>query len=328
MSTSRMFSRKKTCRKKQNVFFKVLLLTSFAFNTYFLIGLMDIRSIYKYCDNFRKLVQMRLFCSQKQENTSSSDDAYIINIKHVCKNSKPLNLIIVVISSIENFKQRMKVRQTWGKNYTVVNETKNLERGRLVFFVGKQGTENATMTKQIFEESNSHMDIIQADFIDAYFNLSVKSLAMLHWTKTYCPMAQFLVKVDDDVEMYVPKLFKQIKAANKTHSLNFLMGFRHKHYKPKTDLSSKWYVTERESQNYTGPFLAGPAYVISTPVIQKMLDKALEIPLFKLEDVYITGMLASAVGGIQLLHHKGFCHLVSKKRKRISKVCVMRHSPS
>jgi hypothetical protein len=51
-------------------------------------------------------------------------------------------------------------------------------------------------------ESQSYGDILVVDFIDSYYNLSLKSLAILQYIDDTCNNTQFIIQGDSDVVMF------------------------------------------------------------------------------------------------------------------------------
>lgn len=228
-------------------------------------------------------------------------------------------LLIVVISSVSHWDRRQEIRQTWKKGAEKLSETV-----RVVFLLGKQRETNVDIEEQLKQESEHYQDIILGNFIDSYFNLTLKSLSMINWMKSHCHQAQHLMKIDDDVTL-VPKsrLIKILKYRKKKSGSNFIMGFK-LNYHRNTNPYHKWY--DPTSLNYNGTFLSGPSYVISGDVIDRLWASAMEIPLFHLEDVYVTGMLAGQAG-VKLYHTSSFCNGVDPDKKA-RKSCITVHKLS
>ncbi len=62
------------------------------------------------------------------------------------------------------------------------------------------------MERNIRHEALRFGDMVQADFLDTYRNLTLKAVAWMSWVERYCPTVLNLVKVDDDVVVNVFKL--------------------------------------------------------------------------------------------------------------------------
>ena len=108
-----------------------------------------------------------------------------------------IDILSVVHSAVENFGAREAIRASWGaskQDYGVVS--------RVVFILGVG--DNATLQEEVEDEYLMHGDIVQAEFIDAYRNMSYKNLLGLTWVSQICPQAKLIVKTDDDyfVDIY------------------------------------------------------------------------------------------------------------------------------
>lgn len=111
--------------------------------------------------------------------------------------SDALQVFIVVISAPGYFDKRRIIRQTWGRHLDPL-------KVRTGFLVGK--TSIGTIQRKIEVESHVYNDIIQADFIDVYDSLPLKTVAYLNWINSFCSRVPFIVKCDDDVYINVHNL--------------------------------------------------------------------------------------------------------------------------
>ncbi|KAK8764333.1 hypothetical protein V5799_033057 [Amblyomma americanum] len=157
--------------------------------------------------------------------------------------------------------------------------------------------------------------MIRVDFVDTSGNSTLKTLLMLQWAQSYCPRVRFVLKADDDAFVDVPRLIsvlerKQGAFENNTQlsgsSPGFLLGKRQE---------AKSVVMNNESRHDVVPgahhtgglpaYLSGVAYVLSGGVVGPLFRKALEMPALHLEDVFLTGLVASELG-LSLIHSPCF----------------------
>ncbi|CAG7826015.1 unnamed protein product, partial [Allacma fusca] len=70
---------------------------------------------------------------------------------------------------------------------------------------------------------------------------------------------------------------------------------------------SKWYTPwDMWPEGSVAPsYIGGPCYVLKGQVVPKLLQGALEVPLYHLEDVFISGMVASQKLGMELSEFPG-----------------------
>lgn len=222
------------------------------------------------------------------ENTTA-----VITNENLCSSNsadhrqKPL-LLIVVCSAVGNVKARDVIRKTWmsvGPNETAPFDV------RTVFLLGQ--TINDTKQSDVLLESNTHRDIIQEGFIDAYLNLTLKSVMMLKWVKTYCPQVTFVLKTDDDMFINVRTLTEYLSQSDVQARKDLIVGSLFCRVSPIKDAGSKWYspLFMYDAKVYPD-YVSGTGYVISGPLVPILFENALHVPLFHLEDVYTTGIVA------------------------------------
>ena len=60
------------------------------------------------------------------------------------------------------------------------------------------------------EESRTHGDILQEDFVDSYMNLTLKSVMGLKWVSNHCMKAEFVMKTDDDIYVNINSLLNHL----------------------------------------------------------------------------------------------------------------------
>lgn len=99
-----------------------------------------------------------------------------------------LLLVVIIASRPTNFKNRMVIRNTWGRS---VDSTK------VVFMIGESS--DVAIVQKIQNESQIYGDIMQGNFVDAYRNMTYKHVMGMKWVVHHCPMAKYILKTDDDM---------------------------------------------------------------------------------------------------------------------------------
>lgn len=197
-----------------------------------------------------------------------------------------MDLIIVIMSAPLNLKMRMAIRQTWGS----YNNQRNIG---IVFMLGS--TNNNTTETKLNDEQILYGDIVRGQFIDSYTNLTLKSVSTLEWVDTYCPKAKFFLKTDDDMFINVDRLISFIKQRSKEKKS--IYGRLAKKWKPVRNNMNKYYVSKSQYKlAYYPDFCTGPAYLMSNNLVHDLYEKALNETYLKLEDVFVTGIVASKLG--------------------------------
>ena len=148
---------------------------------------------------------------------------------------KGCQLLIVVHSTLEAFHQRQSVRETWIQDFVKYRQTdkeNKVQNVSVIFLVGNQnGFGNFTLKSRLLEESAKFDDILQADMVDHYNNLTLKSVFTLKFflnTSNFDAVPPFyLMKVDNDVYLNVPQLLRLLEDKKLTRSPMFLVGHRY-----------------------------------------------------------------------------------------------------
>ena len=148
---------------------------------------------------------------------------------------KGCQLLIVVHSALEAFHQRQSVRETWIHDFVKYrqNTDNKIQNVSVIFLVGNQnGFGNFTLKSRLLEESAKFDDILQADMVDHYNNLTLKSVFTLKFflnTSNFDAdtVPYYLMKVDNDVYLNVPQLVRLLEDKKLTRSPMFLVGHRY-----------------------------------------------------------------------------------------------------
>ncbi|KAJ3653608.1 hypothetical protein Zmor_012849 [Zophobas morio] len=206
------------------------------------------------------------------------------NLPHNFCNA-PKTVLIFVHSRPHNKEARDAIRRTWGDPTLLFNNNASL------FFL--LGQTRDWSTRDITRSENlEHGDIIIEDFIDDYANLTLKSISMLKLFESQ-DQCKFLVKADEDLFVNVENLVKLVELLPNDMKKRLLMGRAIIGERRKNDYNKKWYAPRYMFLGHTYPkFLAGPAYLMSLRVARELYSAALELPLFHLEDVFVTGICA------------------------------------
>lgn len=178
------------------------------------------------------------------------DFKYVINNDYICKTEigNSVELFVMILTSIQNQVSRSALRNTWLK-YT----SNNTASVRYAFLLGKN-----ELPIDEFGTKN---------FVDTYHNLTYKTIMGFRWATKYCPNAQFVMKVDDDMWVNVPQLVEMIRK-EQAFLQTGLVGFCHFHASPFRDIKSKWHISRIMYPNNSFPdFCSGAAYVTSMQVV-------------------------------------------------------------
>ncbi|XP_058839229.1 beta-1,3-galactosyltransferase brn-like [Topomyia yanbarensis] len=135
--------------------------------------------------------------------------SYITDCQHKCKEDDRLiapRLVLIVKSAMENFDRRVAIRKSWGweKRFSDV-------KIRTIFVLGRPAESNRRLQSLIDLEYANYRDIVQGDFVDAYFNNTIKTMMGFRWAVNYCPRAKFYMFADDDFYISSKNLLKYVR---------------------------------------------------------------------------------------------------------------------
>lgn len=127
---------------------------------------------------------------------------FLTNCRHKCRqigDDETLivpRVVFIIKSAMHHFNRRSAIRQSWGyeKRFSDVII-------RTVFTLGindGQTEEQRIIQTLIDKEREQFDDIVQAKFIDSYFNNTIKTMMGFRWAIEYCPRSRFFMFVDDD----------------------------------------------------------------------------------------------------------------------------------
>lgn len=214
---------------------------------------------------------------------------FLIDKKGFCskEHGYGLDLLVMVITSPANFEARNAIRQTWG-GFAV-------ERGsKLLFVVGRSPLPETNERLRL--EDAQYEDILQGAFHDAYYNLTLKSLAIVNWVADNCEKAKYVLKIDDDMFVNMQLL---VDFAETREFKNVIIGKIAKKWLPHRDSNSKWFVPSSAYSGQVYPnFATGPAYLIHRDAIPNLarVIRSNATKVIKLEDVFLAGIVAEKAG--------------------------------
>lgn len=249
--------------------------------------------------------------------------SYINNCRNKCESEDKIRLVYLVKSSIQNFEQRHAIRKTWGfeKRFSDVPM-------KTLFFLGVAPSQ-PELQELVKKEQDKYNDIVQINFVDSYFNNTIKTMSSFKWATEFCPKAQFYFFSDDD--MYISTKNVLLFLRNPTNYPEYLQlpqtleepedgkknapSIKLKHIydlelpgdvilfagyvfisSPHRHKTSKWYVSLREyPYSLWPPYVTAGAYVLSKEALFKMYYTSYYTKHFRFDDIYL-GLVALKAG--------------------------------
>ncbi|NP_001087567.1 Beta-1,3-galactosyltransferase 2 like S homeolog [Xenopus laevis] len=212
---------------------------------------------------------------------------YIINEPGKCQEKTPF-LILLIAAEPRQTEARQAIRQTWGNE----SLAPGIPTVRL-FLLGLHSTADGSIQRAIMDESRQYHDIIQQEYLDTYYNLTIKTLMGMNWVATYCPKVLYVMKTDSDMFVNTEYLIHKLLKPDLPPRTNYFTGYLMRGYAPNRNKDSKWYMPQDLYPSERYPvFCSGTGYVFSGDLAEKIFKVSLSIRRLHLEDVYVGICLA------------------------------------
>ncbi|XP_060786962.1 N-acetyllactosaminide beta-1,3-N-acetylglucosaminyltransferase 3-like [Neoarius graeffei] len=218
------------------------------------------------------------------------------------KGSKEPFLLLAIKSSPKNYERRAVLRKTWA--------SERLQNGvwiRTVFLAGTNGVgfEKRRLNKLLELENKRHQDILQWDFMDTFYNLTLKQVLFMDWMQKWCPTADFFLNGDDDIFANTDNMVDFLKGQDDNDgSKHLYIGQLLLDSIPIRDNTSKYFIPEQiEKGDLYAPYCSGGGYLYSRFTARAILQMSQSITLMPIDDVYMGMCLKQA--GLQPRDHQG-----------------------
>ncbi|KAM9582878.1 lactosylceramide 1,3-N-acetyl-beta-D-glucosaminyltransferase isoform 1-T5 [Trichechus inunguis] len=255
---------------------------------------------YRYLINSYDFVNDTLSVKRSSEDIPSFQ--YLINHEKKCR-AQDVLLLLFVKTAPENYERRSVIRRTWGNEEYVRSQLKANIKTLFVLGTSSNPLKREELQRQLVREDKMYNDIIQQDFVDSFYNLTLKLLLQFSWANTFCPHAKFLMTADDDIFIHMPNLVEYLQSLEQIGVQDLWIGRVHRGAPPIRDKKSKYYVSYEMYQWPAYPdYTAGAAYVISNDVATKVYEasQTLNSSLY-IDDVFM-GLCANKMGIVPQYH--------------------------
>ncbi|CAG5120300.1 unnamed protein product [Candidula unifasciata] len=224
---------------------------------------------------------------------------YIFSNPNLCEDVPSIDFIIIVQTATTHFERRQRIRATFANTSLFYPA-----QIRTAFLLGKAN--DSAITEKLWQEHRTYNDTVMGDFIDDYYNLTLKGVMGLRWVKDHCPNAAFVLRIDDDVVINMFTLvylfLPQMKTKKRTivcevHANNTLSVAR----------NGRWKVDSHIFPNrttYPYPYCAGYTVLLTPDLIDELYQAAKVTPFFWIDDNYLFGLLPFVIGNINFTNYE------------------------
>ncbi|XP_004073684.1 N-acetyllactosaminide beta-1,3-N-acetylglucosaminyltransferase 2 [Oryzias latipes] len=287
-------------------------------------------------DKFEKLPENMLHYSRSMQKRSYP---VLIQPDRACgakaRREDQTPFILFAIKSSElNIKNRQAIRQTWGqvgwvqgqKNSSNKEEEEVGGYVRRVFLLGKDNSQFSSpdLTELLKAENRRYGDILQWDFEDTFFNLTLKDVLFWSWFSRNCGQTLFVFKGDDDVFVNTPKLISYLhEELKKPHAhatmKEFMIGDVIGNAMPIRGETSKYFVPDSFYKGIYPSYAGGGGVVYSGHLARRLHYISKTVHLYPIDDVFV-GMCMLRLNALPI-HHPAFLTF-DFSRKDIEQPCL------
>ncbi|XP_075467375.1 N-acetyllactosaminide beta-1,3-N-acetylglucosaminyltransferase 3-like [Ascaphus truei] len=236
---------------------------------------------YRHCNNFPQLLDSPMKCGG-------------------LASSKEVFLLIAIKSSPVNYARRETIRKTWG-----AENTYNGAQVRRIFLSGipKTQSERKRMRQLLTTESQTYGDILQWDFQDTFYNLTLKQVLFHQWLENSCPRAHFVFNGDDDVFVNTFNVVTYLQTLGSGGVDHLFVGQLNIGMPPVRE-HNKYYIPEELFPGeFFVPYCGGGGIIMSGFTAHSIFEESQHIPLFPIDDAYLGMCLDRA--GLKPGNHEG-----------------------
>ncbi|KAI1290435.1 Lactosylceramide 1,3-N-acetyl-beta-D-glucosaminyltransferase [Halotydeus destructor] len=220
------------------------------------------------------------------------DETFFVGLNKPDLCQRTSSPVMVLINSAPNyFEQRSNLRNTWIQDLKKFNIP-------YLFVIGKS---DKAIKDAVKREDSVHHDIILAKFTDSYFNLTLKSVFELGWSRAFCP-EKWLLMMDDDGMIHADNLVSFISDRDPNDKeIHCFAGYYAVERSGDSDAGYERYFIPYDVYNETvWPYrCSGIAYIVSPSSVGPLHDACLDektVPKLWIEDIYVTGFAALRAG--------------------------------
>ncbi|NWU99265.1 B3GN6 acetylglucosaminyltransferase, partial [Upupa epops] len=232
--------------------------------------------------------------------------------------SPQISLLLAIKSSPINYSRRQAIRRTWGSERTF--EGASIRR---VFLLGvsPDGRRLPLLNRLLRREQREFGDVLQWDFHDTFFNLSLKQVLFHSWLEENCPGVRFVFNGDDDVFVNTDNVVRFIAARREEEEekkkkkeeeeeeeeeQHLMVGSVLIGTGPIRQRNSKYFIpVELQPSERYPPYCSGGGMLMSGFTARVISRESRHVAIFPIDDVYLgmclerAGLLPSSHPGVR-----------------------------
>ncbi|XP_016145403.1 N-acetyllactosaminide beta-1,3-N-acetylglucosaminyltransferase 2-like [Sinocyclocheilus grahami] len=214
----------------------------------------------------------------------------ITDAPNVC--SETPYLLLAVKSIAAHFDRRQAIRESWGRA--------GILDGRRIVIVFLLGSTAATdhfpnLSDMVKHEAALYGDVLQWDYRDSFFNLTLKEVLFLEWFGTHCASAKYVFKGDDDVFVNTRHMLAYLGNFSVSKTRDLFVGDVITNAGPHRTKHLKYYIPESVFRGVYPPYAGGGGYLYSGNLGLRLRTISRLVTLYPIDDVY-TGMCLKRLG--------------------------------
>ena len=219
-----------------------------------------------------------------EEVANGTQFKVIVQPKDTCKGQA--FLLVYIHTSPEHVEHRDIIRRTWG-NVSFYRDSSV----RRVFVLGQ--TDNTTIQRQLDLEFRLHEDLLQVDFIDSYFNITLKAVTSLRWISSRCRHSRFVLKTDDDAFVNTFSLLEILSSKQLFNECGSERTLMCNWWSDEAVAREGKWIIDLDQWRYRDwpPFCQGLAFVMSTDLVIDLYRASFQVPFLRLDDLFLTGFV-------------------------------------
>ncbi|XP_016118029.1 N-acetyllactosaminide beta-1,3-N-acetylglucosaminyltransferase 2-like [Sinocyclocheilus grahami] len=212
--------------------------------------------------------------------------------------SEPPYLLLAVKSIAPHFDRRQAIRESWGRAGILDGQ-----RIATVFLLGNTAATDhfPDLSDMVKHEAALYGDVLQWDYRDTFFNLTLKEVLFLEWFGTHCASAKYVFKCDDDIFVNTRHMLAYLGNFSVSKTQDLFIGDVITNAGPHRTKHLKYYIPESVFRGVYPPYAGGGGFLYSGNLGLRLRMISRLVTLYPIDDVF-TGMCLKRLGLVPEKH--------------------------